>query len=71
MQAHRTKAIVSENGSLTIERVPFPAGKPVEVVVFPAQSQSRQGERYPLRGTPIRFDDPNEPVAQSDWEVLR
>ena len=32
MQAHRAKAIVSENGSLTIEKLPFPAGKPVEVV---------------------------------------
>jgi hypothetical protein len=71
MQAHRTKAIVSENGSLTIERLPFPAGKPVEVVVFPARNPSAAGERYPLRGTPIRFDDPTEPVEESDWEVLR
>ena len=71
MQAHRAKAIVSENGSLTIEKLPFPAGKPVEVLVFPAKSQSPQGERYPLRDTPIQFDDPTAPVAESDWEVLR
>ena len=71
MQAHRTKAIVSEDGSLTIEKLPFPAGKPVEVVVLPAESQSPQGERYPLRGTPIQFDDPTGPVAEPDWEVLR
>ena len=71
MQAHRTKAIVSENGSLTIERLPFPAGKPVEVVVFPARNQSAVGGRYPLRGTPIQFDDPVEPIGESDWEVLR
>ena len=70
MQAHRTKAIVSENGSVTIEKLPFPAGKRVEIVVFPAESQSPQGERYPLRGTPIQFDDPTEPVAEADWEVL-
>jgi len=71
MQAHRTKAIVSENGSLTIERLPFQAGESVEVVVFPARSHPPQGERYPLRGTPIQFDDPTAPVAQSDWEALR
>jgi hypothetical protein len=70
MQAHRTIVIVSENGSVTIEKLPFPAGKPVEVVVFPAESQSTQGARYPLRGTPIQFVDPTEPVAESDWEVL-
>jgi len=70
MHAHRTKAVVAEDGSLTIEKLPFPAGEPVEVVVFPAGSRSSQGERYPLRGTPIRFDDPTTPVAESDWEVL-
>jgi hypothetical protein len=70
MQAHRTRAIVSEDGSVTIEKLPFPAGKPVEVVVFPTADPSRQGDRYPLRGTPIQFDDPTEPVAESDWEVL-
>ena len=71
MQAHRTKAIVSETGSLTIDNLPFPTGEPVEGVVFPAKRQSRQGERYPLRGTPIQFDDTTGPVAESDWEVLR
>ena len=71
MQAHRTKAIVSENGSVTIEKLPFPAGKSVEVVVFPATTKPSQGGRYPLRGTPIQFDDPTEPVAESDWETLQ
>ena len=71
MQAHRTIAIVSENGSVTIEKLPFPAGKPVEVVVFPAEARPNQGARYPLRGTPIQFVDPTEPVAESDWEAQR
>jgi len=71
MQAHRTNAVVAEDGSLTIERLPFPAGKPVEVIVFATESRSSQDKRYPLRGTPIRFDDPTMPVAESDWEALR
>lgn len=70
MHAHRTKAIVSENGSLTIQGLPFPAGKPVDVVVFPAKSEPVVRERYPLRGSPIQFDRPTEPIAESDWEVL-
>lgn len=70
MQTHRTKAIVSEDGSLTIEKLPFPAGIPVEVVVFPVGKPSPPEHRYPLRGLPIRFDDPRDPVAESDWEVL-
>jgi hypothetical protein len=26
---------------------------------------------YPLRGTPIRYDDPMEPVAEADWDALK
>lgn len=26
---------------------------------------------YPIRGRVIRYDDPTEPVALSDWEVLQ
>jgi len=70
MQAHRTKAIVTENGSLTIDRLPFPAGKSVEVVVFLANDESSRGNRYPLRGTPVQFENPTASVAESDWEIL-
>ena len=27
--------------------------------------------RYPLRGSVVRFDQPTEPVADSDWEAVR
>jgi hypothetical protein len=26
--------------------------------------------RYPLRGTPVYYEDPTEPVAESEWETL-
>jgi hypothetical protein len=26
---------------------------------------------YPLRGKVVRYEDPTEPVALSDWEVLQ
>ena len=70
MQAHRTNAIVAENGSLTVDRLPFPAGKWVEVVVFPANDETARERRYPLRGTPVQFENPTAPVAESDWEIL-
>ncbi len=70
MRAHRTKAIVAENGSLTVQKLPFPAGKSVEVVIFPAHDESSPGKRYPLRDMPIQFDDPTAPAAEADWEIL-
>ena len=27
--------------------------------------------RYPLRGTPVRFHEPTEPVADDEWEALQ
>jgi len=70
MQAHRTKAVVAKNGSLTIEKLPFPAGRPVEVVIYSANDPSPQGEKYPLHGTPIQFDNPTASVSEADWESL-
>lgn len=29
------------------------------------------GERYPLRGKPIHFENPTEPVDFEDWEILK
>jgi hypothetical protein len=32
--------------------------------------KSSQSKSYPLRGLPIEYIDPLEPVAISDWDVL-
>ena len=37
--------------------------------VKPAEPTDRQ--RYPFVGEPYRYDDPYEPVAQDDWEILK
>jgi hypothetical protein len=71
MKAYRVETTVSEDKSLRLEQVPFQAGDAVEVIVL-AASERRQAENpYSLRGTPIRYDDPMEPVAESDWEALK
>jgi hypothetical protein len=35
------------------------------------RTQPATGERYPLRGKPIHFEEPAEPVALEDWDVLK
>ncbi len=69
MQSHRSIAVISENGSLTLEKLPFLAGELVEVVVVSVKNQSPPGQLYPLRGTPIQFTAPTSPVAESDWKA--
>ena len=49
-------------------------GKEVEIVVTevaPAVTDSPATDRFPLRGTVLRFDDPDGPaVPEEDWEAL-
>jgi hypothetical protein len=68
MQAHHTKAILDSNGNLHIEALPFSAGESVEVIVFPSTDHSKNGNAYPLHGTPISYANPFEPVSEADWE---
>jgi len=66
--AHRIEAILSEDGKLSLEHLPFRAGQAVEVIVLPtAQSASPNPI---LQGTVLRYDLPTEPVAVVDWDVL-
>ena len=46
-------------------------GRDVEIVVREIESPAEWIERYPLRGSVLRYDGPFEPVAEEDWEALR
>lgn len=71
MQAHKVRSHIGEDGSLTVENLPFPAGEEVEVIVIADARPSRDHTRYPLRGTVVDYIDPTAPVAEDDWEALR
>jgi hypothetical protein len=71
MKAYRVETTVSEDKSLLLKEVPFRAGDMVEVIVLSAPERRQAESPYPLRGMPIRYDDPTEPVAESDWDVLK
>jgi hypothetical protein len=66
--AHRIEAVLSEDGKLLLDQLPFRAGQRVEVIVLPATSATPPG--HPLRGKLLRYDQPTAPVAEDDWGVL-
>ena len=75
MNAHRVETVIRQDRTVVIKDLPFREGEPVEVLIFSCSSPSAHGEnssekdRYPLRGTPIKYLDPTEPVADGDWGV--
>ena len=79
MNAHHIETILTENGTLTLRDLPFQAGDAVEVIILErhklqpseAPTSPSGSNPYPLRGTVIRYDDPTEPVALEDWEMLQ
>jgi len=70
-QTYRTEITVPENGVLTLDSLPFQARDVVEIIVRLREHKKSLKDSYPLRGKIIRYDDPTEPVAQNEWEVLK
>ncbi|MBD2214007.1 hypothetical protein H6G27_29685 [Nostoc linckia FACHB-104] len=80
MNAHKIEVVLTEDGTLTLQGLPFHAGDAVEVIILETKTPQQQGQKLPKLGTnpyplhntqPYRYDDPTEPVALEDWEVLQ
>jgi hypothetical protein len=68
MQAYRIETQVQQNGIVTVQNVPVRAGESVEVIILVHPPANRMA-RYPLRGLPVRYAQPYEPIAEQDWDV--
>ena len=70
LPVHRQETRLEPDGTLTLIDLPFQAGQAVEVIVLPLEQSARTDNPYPLRGIPIPYERPTEPVAEHDWEAL-
>jgi hypothetical protein len=68
--AHRIEAVLSEDGKLSLDNLPFRAGQAVKVIVLPAAGPPAPAGQS-LRGMVLRYDRPTDPVAEADWDALR
>lgn len=71
MNAHRVEATVNQDGTLTLSDIPFQAGDEVEAIILERPPKLDGENSYPLRGRPVQYDAPTEPVAEDEWGVLR
>jgi hypothetical protein len=69
VEPYKIEGTVKPDGTLTLANLPFPAGERVERTVAPVATPAANGNRYPLRGSVIRFDSPTAPVGEADWEA--
>jgi len=71
MKTYRVETTVSNDGTLTIEALPFQDGDKVEVIVRSGEERQQRHEHYPLRGQPIRYAGPFESVDENEWSALK
>ena len=71
MQAYRAETTLQQDGTLMLSDLPFQAGEAVEVIILVRTFAAPRQNCYPLRGTPIIYIDPTEPVAQRDAQKGR
>ncbi len=67
--AYRIETTLTKDNTLILEKLPYMAGDRVEVIVLPTATKQAK-KRYPLRGLPVTYIDPTEPVDKNEWEVL-
>ena len=70
MDAIRIETTVDEHGEVHLKKLPFAAGEAVEVTVV-AKTPRQSGSAFPLRGVPITYDRPTDPVAEDDWDAVQ
>lgn len=55
MGIHRVETKLNEDGTLTLNNLPFRAGEAVDVIVISHPEKPIEAGRYSLRGTPIHI----------------
>jgi hypothetical protein len=71
MQAYRLETVIQQDGKLTLNNLPLKAGVAIEVIIRVQPVAISSSDRYPLRGKPIVYLNPMEPVAELDWSAMR
>jgi hypothetical protein len=71
MQAYRIETTLTQDGTLTVSNLPLRAGEAVEIIILVQSPVRVSHPQYPLRGMPIQYREPTEPVAQADWEAVQ
>ncbi|MCA9437558.1 MAG: hypothetical protein H6751_14965 [Candidatus Omnitrophica bacterium] len=72
MASYKATVKIEREGELTLHSIPFHPGEEVQVTVETKRAVPANEDRFPLRGSPYRFDNPFEPaISPEDWDALK
>ncbi len=71
MQAIEVETEIAENGSIHLpECYKAYFGKHAKLIVLLSEARTEEKRCYPLRGLPLRYTEPAQPVAADEWDVI-
>ena len=70
MQTFHIETVVTKDGKIHLDQVPFPGGEAVHVYVSSASSSGRD-TRETLKGSVLKYLSPFEPAAAESWEAAK
>lgn len=71
MRAYSIEKVVSDNGTVQLEALPFSPGEIVEVIVLARKAPPAIANGLLLRDSVVKYDLPFEPVADDCWDALQ
>ena len=72
MNAHVVETVIPESGEIKIKNYPFQPGDNVQIIMLKLEPRKAGNARtFTMRGLPLTYIDPTEPVAMEDWEALK
>jgi hypothetical protein len=71
MQAYRIEKVVPPSGKIELDGLPFAAGAVVEIIVLDRESATNGRHARHLKNSVIKYEEPFEPVAENEWDVLQ
>lgn len=71
MRTYSVEKVVTDDGSVQLEALPFPPGELVEVIVQARKRPAQLARMRTLKGSVLKFEQPLEPVAAEEWDALQ
>ena len=68
---HRIETRVEQDGTIILHDLPFHEGEKVIVVITTRPTAIDQKKLYPLRGLPVVYKNPFDPVAENEWGAMQ
>lgn len=71
MQAYSIETIVTQDGKVDLDALPFLAGETVQVIILPSKRVQKRKTYSLLKGSVVEYINPLEPIAMDDWAILQ